>query len=364
MSYEVECFDNIIGLSRTICECYDEGRPEDYNLSLSGFYLDELYPLTAYKGLLNCENGNDIWQLLARSREQAILTFRTDANVLLLRDNKLRRKVFKGKIGKLKYTAEEIITTGDWVGIRMICDNVVGGKLKIKKIGTLFGQTGAFNLYVYNNLNELEQIIPLTTQANTHKINDITDLELDLHNDYTDNLEYFFIYQKNGLTPKNNSIKDDCIRACSESQTNKQFGYMDWSSVNGFKRTDISDLSDLSYSSSDKMYGLTFDLEFTCSVENVWCEEELDFVSDNITRAIALAIRYKAGELFFYDNLLSSNVNFNRLVNGDAIQQAKEEFAAKYAEIMTFIVDNIDVTITDCFECEDRIKIGRNLIQS
>ena len=371
MSYQLDCFDNIIGLSRTICECYDTGKPIDYSTSLSGLYLDELYPLTAYKGLLNCENGNDIWRLLTRSRDQAMLTFRSDANALMLRNHKLKRRVFKGKVGRLKYSTSEVITTGDWVGIRMVIDDVVSGKLKIKNIGTLFNETGSFDLYIYNNLNELEDIVTLNTIANTHNVNDITDITLDTHSDYVDNLEYFFIYQKNGLTPKSNLKTDSCYGVnrcktdvCSTTQTNKQYGWSEWARIDGFKKTDVSDLSDLTCQTSDKMYGLTFDIEFNCAVEDIWCKDELDFKSDSIARQMALAIRFKAGELFFYDNLLSSNVNFQRLINGEAIQKAQEFFSQEYEKVMESIVENIDTTKTDCYECMDVIPMYKHTIWS
>lgn len=366
MSYQLDCFDNIIGLSRTECECYDAGKPADYNTSLSGLYLDELVPITSYKGLLNCENGNDIWQMLDRAREQAILTFRADANALMLKDHQLKRKKFKGNVGRLKYTGEEVITDGTWVGVRIVCDDVVSGKLRIKNIGTIFSETGAFDLYIRNNMNEIVDIIPLTTIANTHDINDITDIELDMHSDYVENLEYFLMYQKTAaLTPKNNSSDDLSSDRCGVgSQTNVQYGWLDWASIEAFKMTDISDLSDVSGTGSCDMYGLTLDIEFICKVEEVWCKSSLDFEADNIARGMALAIRFKAGELFFNEHLLSENVNFNRLINGEGIDKAREIFAEGYATMMEFLAENIDVTTTDCFECMDRIPLLRGLITS
>jgi hypothetical protein len=285
----------------------------------------------------------------------------------MLKDHKVKRDVYKGKIGRLRYSTEEVITTGDWVGVRLTCDDVVSGKLKIKSIGTIFSETGSFDLYIYNNLNELEQIVTLDTQANTHKINDITDIELDLHSDYTENLEYFLIYQKNGLTPKKTYNNDDDfinVNRAKKTKTNKQYGWNQWCCVDGFKKTDISDLSDVSTSTSDKMYGLTFDVEFTCNVEDVWCKDSLDFVSSNVSRAMALAIRFKAGELFFYDSMLSGNVNFERLVNSENMQNAQEFFSQEYDKIMEFIVEEIDVDTTDCFTCRDRIPMFKSHIRT
>lgn len=365
MSQELSCFDNIIGLSRTECECYNTGKPANYNTSLSGLYLDELYPLTAYNSQLNCEKGTDIWEALRRAREQAIIIFRADANALMLKDNQLIRTPFKGKIGRLKYTKEEVITTGDWVGIRMVCDNVVGGKLKIKNIGTIFSETGSFSLIIKNNLNETLHTISLDTITDTHKVNNITDIELDLHSDYTDNLEYYFIYQKNGLTPKSTLSVDDAL--CSKggkTQTNQQYGWSEWSNIDGFKKTDVSDLSDVICSTSDKMYGLTFDVEFTCSVEDIWCKDELDFISNNVAIGIALAIRLKAGALFFQERLLSSNINRESLINAENMQAAQDIFNKEYQTTMQFLADNIDITATDCFECLDRIRIIKSTIQT
>ena len=369
---DITCFDNIIGLSRTECECYDTGKPADYNTSLSGLYLDELEPLTAFKGLLNCERGTDIWDALDRSREQAILNWRAEANALLLKNNKLLRRPFKGKIGRLKYTREEVITSGDWVGIRMYCSDIVSGKIVINNIGTLFSDTGVITLRIYNNLNTLISSHVLNTTANTHTLNTVS-IELPIHSDWTDNLEYFFIYQKNGLTPKeNSSFCCDCSKTVEcgcdikyvNSQTNKNYGWAEWCAVDGFKKTDISDLSDLEISSSNKMYGLTFGIEYTCDVEDVWCKDELDFDSSTIPMAMALAIRYKAGELFINDLILSSNLNYNKLINGEAQAELKVYFKEQYDKQMEFIIDNIDVRDTDCFVCADSQIYGKALIAS
>ena len=367
MSYQLDCFDNIIGLSRTLCSCYDSNKPADYNTSLSGLYLDELMPLTAFKSLLNCENGNEIWTLLDRSREQAILNFRADANALLLKNYKLKRKPFYGHIGKIKYSDALTITTGDWVGIRIFCADVVSGVLKIKNIGALFSETGSFTLYIYNNMNELVDTVTINTVANTHTSNDIVDIELDLHSDYVENLEYYLIYQKNGLTPKNNIVDclscpkytfDTCNPIFKWSQTNKQYGWAEYCMVGSFKRTDISDLSDLDSITGDYMYGLTLEVELKCKIAEVWCKDELDFESNPIARAMALAIRFKSGELFLNDVMLSSNINYERLINGEAHNKAREIFAEKYAEMMEYISENVDVYATDCFECKDDLNMG------
>ena len=45
MSAQPACFENIIGLSRTDCECV-EARPVDAGVTESGLYLDELDGLT------------------------------------------------------------------------------------------------------------------------------------------------------------------------------------------------------------------------------------------------------------------------------------------------------------------------------
>jgi len=367
MSANLECFDYIIGLSRTDCsECYTI--PADAGTSLSNLFIDELESLRSISGLENCERGEDVFQLMSESRDEAILYFMSDIELRLQEMYKLRRNPFKGSIGRVKTTASRALTVGNWAGVRMACADVVSGVLTITNIGTLFESSGTIDLYVYNNLGELEGSYTLNTVANTHTSNPVN-IELPLHADYIDNLEYFFVYVVAGQPLNNTADSTKCslsFNTCNPysecgvnyySQTNKQYGWTEWLMAGAFSDSTLNDLDDCSTTTSSYMNGLTFLVELRCKVNEVLCMDELDFVANPLAMAMAHAIRYKAGELLVNKILLSPNLRRETMINTEALVAARDVWIVKYDKLAEDLTKRIDVTINDCLECRDGQEI-------
>ena len=360
------CWDYIFGLSRTECTCYDP--PADYDISNSGLYLDELESLKTLTSLENCENGNDVWDLMEKVREEAVLTFIGDANAMLQTDYKLKRRPFSGTIGRIKNTGILSTTVGYIAGVRWACADIVGGIAHITKIGTLFNGTGVINLTIYNNLGETVDTVALNTVANVHTLNTV-DIELPLHDGYIENLEYYFVYTVGALKPLNNTISCNCGKnpfynvnnpCYYQSQTNKQYGWANYLMVGGYYLptlvTDSCTTSSVNY-----LYGLTFDLELKCKVNEVLCEDYMDYEGNPLALYMAHAVRYKAGELLINRIELSPNLNRETMINTEAAAAARDVFITKYNDIVKYIVDRIDISVNDCLECRDlqeMIKAG------
>ena len=100
MSSDVSCFDNIIGLTRTPCSDYDLS--SDYTTSDSGLFLDELIPLHKFESILNCKVGENVFTFMEKARDNAIIDFRIDATAILAERSDIKRRPFKGRIGKVK----------------------------------------------------------------------------------------------------------------------------------------------------------------------------------------------------------------------------------------------------------------------
>ena len=90
-----DCYQDIIGLYNGDCDCLD-GRPLDYNVSDSGLYISDLLEPKFIDGLLNCDQGDSVWELMEIVRDLAIRYFIADSNALLLQGNKLKRIPYKG----------------------------------------------------------------------------------------------------------------------------------------------------------------------------------------------------------------------------------------------------------------------------
>jgi len=363
MSVPLTCFDNIIGLSRTECECYPE---VSSTASLSNIYLDELEPLSKISDNLDCDKGKDLWLYLDRARDTAITTFLADANAMLLKYYRVKRQPYIGSIGRATKKSLLTLTSGNYYGVRLHLADVVSGEFKVTNIGGVFGSTGAINILVYNNLNEHIGTYPINVTAGQHSRNTV-DITLPTHNAYVDNLEYFFIYQLGSITPYNNDIKCNCGKFKPYFDTNRPYfytqtdgyGWANYAMVGGFASSDISDLSELSATTNNLMYGLTLDVEFRCRVNEVFCRDSMDFVANPLALAIAFAIRYKAGEILLHDILRSTKINRATLVDAD---QAKEDinfFSQRYTDMLTYIIDSINIKGNDCFECKDIVDMTK-----
>ena len=222
----IDCYDHIIGLYQGDCDCYD-GRPEDFDTSDSGLYISDLLEPKMINGLLNCDQGASIWDLMVIVRNLAIRRFIGDTNALLMQFNRLRRQPFYGGIGRTKFTKTLSLTNGYYAGVRIFCANVVSGYLRIKGIGTLFNSTGVVNVTIYDSNGTSLGSYALNTVANKHELNPFpTTLELPLHDKYLDNIEYFILYQVNTANlPKNNDITCNCNKVKLYFNTAKPYWY-------------------------------------------------------------------------------------------------------------------------------------------
>jgi hypothetical protein len=355
MSINLDCFDNIIGLSRTACACY-EAVPT--KISNSGLYLDELSGLRRISSLLNCETGSDIWNYFSNARDQAILSFKGDFNGLAASQYALRRKPFYGKIGKQKNTKTlDTLTTGNYVGVRLKCANIVSGELVLNKVTTLMNSVGAITLYIYNNLNELVDSVSLTTSASVTE-NNITNITLPLENSYADNMEYFLIFKLDGtIYPKNNENFDTSNSFYRSKAPDRTYGWGDYLTVEGVNMSDISDLSDINGTSSCLMYGLILDITLRCKIGELLCKDSLDFEANPLAMVLSHTVRYKAASLLLQDILRSPQLNIDTITNKDQVRADIDTYEEKYEGLLSYIVDNVDITNNDCFMCKHSMGV-------
>ncbi len=360
MSIPLNCYENIIGLSRVNCECF-QGQPED--ASESGLYIDELVGLQFIQSITDCANGDDMWQVMVNAKENAIRIFQADTNALLLANYKQRRKQFNGGIGRAVVASNQItIGTNNWCGVRMFCDNVKSGVLVLKDIGTFFEQNGVIALKIYNNIGTLLHELDVNTTANQHTHN-VVNIELPLHDDYIDNLEYFFIYQYDGINkPKINDIKCSCgsfkpVYNCSKpyyrNTHEANYAWADWVMVGGVNSSSLPDFDSCTGSTTNYMYGLTFGVELKCKISEVLCHEQLDFVGNPLAAAIAIAIQNKAGEIIGDWILRSDALNRLNLTGTDQLQSDIDNFKATYQEMIKYIVESADISQNGCLACKD-----------
>lgn len=364
----IDCYKNIVGFTQQDCECLSSDRPADYNESKSGLFFDGLKPLSDLQGLANCDEN--FWKRLERTRDDSIKNFVADTNALLGTKHRLKRKAYTGAIGQVK-SKEIHVNNKNYAVLRLACAPVKSGVLKINGIGTVFTDTGTVEVSLYSNLDGLISTHTLNTVADTHTENDL-DIELSLYSKYYNStgLEYYLVYQFTSNMPKDTEVDCGCGGGWIPKY-NKKYPYYaavgrhrdsewaDWLMVGGCEVYSVTELDDLPETASNRVYGLTLDIEIKCKVSEVLCSGALDFVGNPLAMSMAYAIYYKWGFLMAESVLNSSDLNRDNMVNNDALEASQIYWNEKYNEAVNHIVDNADIKANDCFTCKKVLNMTR-----
>jgi len=363
-----DCYENIIGLSRTPVDCYDPktGYELDYNTSYSGLYLDELQPLNRVKDLE--KTLTTVWDILDNGRDNGIKQFVRDGQQELMKEYRLRHNPYKGIIGRIKAKLDRSITK-TYAGVQFFCKDNVGTILKINSIGTIMNFTGTIDVTCYDNIGQSHGTVTLNTTADTLNLNSlITPFELPLHSDYCDNLRYYFVYELTGAQqPRNNDLCCNCggfrpvfnpnIPYFNKSYGGR-YGWANYVMVGGSEMNEL-DFDETDYGASQNMNGLIFDVDIKCHIAGILCRDELDFDADPVAISIAYAVLYASGiyliEKFFSDPRL----NLGKIIDREYLAVRQKEMDEKYKEHLIYIGKTIDVTKTDCIVCRDHQRITR-----
>lgn len=368
-----DCYDYIIGLSRTECTCSDpkENFTLDYNTSYSGLFIDELQPLSVLAGLEKCEQ--DVWDVMDRSRENAIKTFVSDASREMIKFNQVRVQPWTGVLGRRTNTRDRALTTTH-AGVHIYCKKIVGGSFTIKKFYTAFNFTGNVTVNVVDNLGNTWGTYVLNTTADTWVENDITDLELPLSSIHVDNVEYFIYYTRGANQPRNNDLCCNCKNAltfnpnrpCYLRGHDDAYRWADSIMVGGFDTSDITKFEDITfnYGGSNYMNGLNIEADMNCDFGLGLCDDDLNFESDPLAIATAYAILYKSAE-YLADHIFSNkDLSYAKLVGRENLATEQASWILKYKEHIEYIGMNTDVTKTDCLTCKDNLQINKGTIFS
>ena len=362
-----DCYQYIVGLSRTNCNCYDI--PEDASESLSGLYIDELESLQFIQSIQNC-NFPDLWEQMERARQIAVTTFQADTNAMLMKGYKLKRQGFIGSVGSATVTGTMKQVIGELYGVRIFCENIKSGVLVVKGINTIFAQTGTISLSIYNNLGDLIQTLTLNTEALKHAKNALN-IELPLHSPYVDNLEYYFLYEATANQACNNDLKCTCggfkpiydtlHPYTRKAQIDRNYMWSNWIMVGGYHVDTLPDFGTTAVSNmgTNALNGLTIDVELKCKVSEVLCYESLDFESNNIAGAMALAIQHKSAVTLANWIVGSGNLSRFTMVNTEQIINDINKWNKIYSDMVQFIAEQADVTVNDCLQCRDIFEMAR-----
>lgn len=363
MSADITCFNDIIGFTRSQCECLNV---TDYTTSKSGLYLTELegMNLKALNELPDCDKGV-ITDRFYATYQNAVNNLRLDVQTEAYKNYTQRFDAFVGNIGLAQKDATFTGITGKYAYIRLMCRQLVGATLNVKSINTLFEGTGAKTIWVYNNLNELLATYTLNTIANTYTNNTIEELELEMFDNRVDFPEYYFVYEVETNRPKNNTLNCKACgttyhfnrsRPCWQINPYKKTGWTNFICV-AAGQTDTLDFETASTLNNSffgtYMLGLVLEVEIKCDFQQYLCSSDFDYNNDPIAIGIAAALRYKTGALMLHDISSSGEINRWTMIDHDAILANIAYYDEKYKSIVEWLGQDIDMTKSDCWMCKE-----------
>lgn len=348
------CFEYIFGLSRTECECTDDGKPEDADVSTSGLYLDELEGGINFESI-NTDNCADAWDKMEAARVQGIEETQNDITIALNTLYKQNKSMFKGVIGKPETTGNNA-TSFNFVGMRLRAEPYSDAQITITG-GTIHLDTAITgDIIVLKGYQKCPTVpvvvatIPFTSVAGmVATVTFDEPLILPMYDEKMIPVDYFFMYEKPvGVQPANNHATCNCG---GQERILKEYVY-----PAGVYADSLDNLYGLN---SDKFAnGLTLTAFIGCKSDLLLCssmseEPEIFLVS-------AYASLFKAGAKLIRDVLKSGDVSRYTMMNRESLYGKAKHFEKEYNARIEYIAANIDIDNSDCYTCNDnRILKGK-----
>ena len=354
----MECLKNIIGLSRTECECLTDQLPTgsdeiaDYNVSASGVFLDELpgFNLNVASGGDDCAEGG-LWQRMSRARENAIQDYKTNLLACLGSNYKPRINNFKGQLGTEKIQGIGNYPIG-FAGMKITPLQIKGGFIYINKIGILINQSTNVIIEIYSNKNGgtlIYSSTPIATSSVSTTWAALTEpLELPMWDDSMSQITYGVYLKLDGtFQPKKN--KGGC--GCGHSKDPAD----NWLKISGVYGSDITNVDGFKSTSQD-LNGIVLDVDVKCKVSEIICSSQypLDFENDVDAMSIAYAIRFRAAAILYQDLLGTDNINRFSMMNRDEVFRDINEWNGKYTEWINYAcLNSNNLEENDCLMCKE-----------
>ena len=370
MSVQSDCLENIIGLSRTDCECFEVPS----NTSDSGIYIDETEGLNLVQsnGAADCGNGS-IWDMLQKAKVAAIGSYRTDISARLLQLYKPSRVPFKGIIGRTEKKVGDL-TPKALAGLQVLCAPVKNGAIILKRIGLFFDTTTTMDVTIYNNISSdpVATFTGLNSVANKVSWNEIQQTTLPMYTTEADYLIYYVVYEYATAKPIKNELQ--CI-GCSGKllinylQSNPNFSlksndsrytWYNWVNVTGVTKDTVDEMREGNPPFTNLAYGLLLDGEIKCNANDISCNDT-DYTNSPLALAMAYAIRYRAAELLCTAIINSTQLNRYTMLDREQLYGKRNQYRKEYSDRLDWIAENIDWANTGCLTCNRLMVMGSTL---
>lgn len=286
MKEPLSCLTGIVGVADTDCDCYEDGRPDDYNEAASGLYLNQLVDLDLLAQAYQCQ-GATVWSIGAKAIKEATIRFQNNLLQCWSAKHKAREQ-WKGLVGERD--CPQVLTPGTTYAGLLLCpdSNIEQGEIVITGIGTMFTQTAEVTVTIYDNVTGALHEVDLDTTANTFQSNTLgTPIVLPFNGTDGTARRYWILYTVTSNKPKLGDVNCGC--------SSKQERMKEWGGFYGTKGNDLALRSE--WGMDGNHYGLLPEITIRCGVEKGICDDTLDFATNPNAGVMAEAIWYLAASM-------------------------------------------------------------------
>lgn len=359
----MECLDNIIGISRSTCPCFEDDRPSDYNESASGKYLDELdyFNAEVVKGADDCGRGG-YWERAQTAIENAKSDYKSDLLRCIGATYRPRINPLNVQLGHTGFKATQNLNKA-YVGMKIMPYQIKSGYIIINRIGILVNQSVPVTVKIFSNVDNgtlVFQSSPINANGNILTwAAPAEPIELPMWS-YQTNIQYYAVLEMNGtFQPKDN--KKDC--GCGNVQR-PYLSYMDFEGVVGDDETNVN-----VWSNTTSINGIVLDVQVKCKASDIICSDEhqLDFSDESDAMGMACAIRFRAAAKLYEEVLTSTNINRQTLMDREQMAKYIQFWNTEYQNWITYICSNFstETGVTGCYICKDiQTTLQKNTIRA
>lgn len=343
----MECFKNIIGISRTECECLASAIPPEDQESKSGIYLDEVEGGLKISAIAKID-CRDFLEKAKDARKRAIdLFIEQIIGVYSSAPYRRRYRQFKSRIGKVNSLRP--LNTKTYAGLRLRSNLIRGAELTVTKIGLILMSEQDVTVQVYKSYRDDSSFMELVTEySDIPTIANVTStyilpepLVLPLYDDNLREIDYYFVYDTSEYgQPRDNQSSCSCGGMESILKTYLKSQGVTSDTVEGLVMA----------SASNYAYGLFLEAEIDCGVKEMLCS----LLTYDESNTIAHAIAYKAQELLIEDVLGSANINRFTMLSNERLWGKRNHFRKEFDDRVIWLSQVLPVEqISDCLHCND-----------
>lgn len=358
MSLEV-CLNEIIGLSVNDCPCTEGGRPLNYNVSLSGYYIDNLQfgiPINFPNTALEC-GQNNVWELLERARIEGLNEFITDF-MLSLYSNRKGIKGFSGSIcDNHKANAPITSITKDYLGKTLVSAKLKGAVFILSRVCLIVDKNITTDIQIYSSQNNaLLATIPITTTANFDSCVDLTTpLSLPLTDKYGIPINYHIVYDRKTALPLNAPADCGCYGTVKE--------WKEYFSIQSFETDSLPYYAPTAEKCATNEYcnGLSVAGTITCD-PLAWLCQQTEFKTDIFLRTMSKLIMIYSVNKFISALLRNPNTAFASISSIEMMQSRLQQNAEMIPDTMNWLAQNMPIDASDCFTCKDEFGMTKKAL--